>query len=217
MPARPKAARSAASPSASPARGPSGGSGGPDRAHRFKQASAAIRKKCVDHEPTKIAVMVVLATVWKLEIKDLPDEQETSKTLPYYPPDLNRRRIAMLNKSDHVQVFIDKFYVKTSPAGYTFDEDLDGAIPAIYDGPWTDDTMLFDAIFEQYKETQKQGDDKGMKGDLRQKFIDCGYGVEYREKKIKDPKTQIVNIVQTGGESEKPYFCEKQGFLILRL
>jgi hypothetical protein len=187
----------------------------PDRAHRFKQASAAIRKKCVDHEPTKIAVMVVMATVWKLEIKDLPDEQETSKTLSYYPPDLNRRRIAMLEKSDHVQVFIDKFYVKTSPAGYAFDEDLDGAIPAIYDGPWTDDTMLFDAIFEQYKETQKQGGDKGMKGDLRQKFIDCGYGIEYREKKIQDPKTQIVNIVQktfiVGIKSRKEVKDEEEG------
>eukprot|EP01051_Picozoa_sp_SAG22_P031483 SAG22_NODE_12779_length_429_cov_1.727273_2_plen_31_part_01 len=31
----------------------------------------------------------------------------------------------MLEKSDHMQVFIDKFYVKTSPTGYIYDADLD--------------------------------------------------------------------------------------------
>ena len=90
-------------------------------------------------------------------------------------------------------MFIDKYYVKTSPAGYRYDDALAGGIPAVYSGDWSDDTLSFDSIFEQYKETQKRGDDKGMRGDLRIQFEKGGFHLEGRLTKLQHPQTKIWN------------------------
>eukprot|EP01051_Picozoa_sp_SAG22_P014029 SAG22_NODE_1646_length_3900_cov_8.380952_1_plen_167_part_00 len=162
-------------------------------------------------------MLVVLSTVWKLEIKDLSDEQETSKTLSYYPPDLNRRRVSMLEKSDHMQVFIDKFYVKTSPTGYIYDADLDGAIPKLYDGYWTKDEIEFHEIYEQYKDVEKAADSKKARGDLHEKFETGGFHIEYREKTVVDEKgnKQKISLTFVQGVRHKKKVVEEEEATLL--